>query len=74
MLTLVSSGNETMWWWAKSRAWVTLGAKFIDVTFFGYCATIHFEELRSKLIEDGEIDEKEIDSTFFAIIGLKVKS
>ena len=49
-------------------------SSFLDVAFFGYCATIHFEELRSKLIEDGEIDEKEIDSTFFAIIGLKVKS
>ena len=47
---------------------------FLDIPFFGYCATIHFEELRSKLIEDGEIDQKEIDSTFFAIIGLKVKS
>ena len=46
---------------------------FQDVFYFGYCATIHFEELRLKLIADGELNGNEIDSSFSAVIGLEVQ-
>ena len=45
---------------------------FLDVQYFGYCFTIHFEAFRKKMIADGEIDKQAIDSKFKVIIGLKV--
>ena len=47
-------------------------SSWIDVQYMGYCAHVHFEALRLKMIMEGKIEEKAIDSQFFAIIGLKV--
>ena len=43
-----------------------------DFTYFGYCATICFEELRKIMISRGEINPKAKDSSFFTLIWLKV--
>ena len=45
---------------------------FLDLSFLGYCATVSFEALKTKMVERGEISEDIIDSKFFIIIGLKV--
>ena len=44
----------------------------VDFSYFGYCSTVHFEALRKKMIEKGEIAKDAIDSKFFVVIGLKV--
>ena len=47
-------------------------SSWIDVQYMGYCANVHFEALRLKMIMEGKIEKNVIDSKFFAIIGLKV--
>ena len=59
--------NETL---LPQSPYVT--SSWIDVQYMGYCAHVHFEALRLKMIMEGKIEEKAMDSQFFAIIGLKV--
>ena len=44
----------------------------LDLVYMGYCGRIHLEELRSKLINDGDISKDEIDSKFYAMIWIQV--
>ena len=46
----------------------------VDFYYFGLCATVHFEALRSYMIEKGEIGQEEIDSSFQILIWVKVSS
>ena len=61
------NSNETLF---PQPPYVT--SSWIDVHYMGYCASVHFEALRLKMIMEGKIEENAIDSKFFAIIGLKV--
>ena len=47
-------------------------SKLIGYTAFGQCAIISFSYIRKTLIENGQIDSKEIDSTYSALVFLKV--
>ena len=63
------NSNETLF---PQPPYVT--SSWIDVQYMGYCANVHFEALRLKMIMEGKIEKKAIDSKFFAIIGLKVSA
>merc|ERR1712001_730267 len=45
----------------------------VDYNYMGYCASISFESLKSYLINKGELDSNQIDSSFIVIIFLKVR-
>ena len=44
----------------------------IDLIYSGYCAQIQFQALRSFMISQGDIEEKETDSAFYALIWIQV--
>ena len=44
----------------------------VDFNYYGYCGSISFEALKSYMVEIGEINGEEIDSSFVLIIFLKV--
>ena len=44
----------------------------MDFNYYGYCASISFEALKSYMVEIGKINGEEIDSSFVSIIFLKV--
>ena len=46
----------------------------IDFEYFGYCAYISFEALRTQLITNNVLNQGEKDSDFIAIIWLNVSS
>ena len=45
----------------------------VDLIYFGFCATVHLEVLRTYMVEKGEISEEAIDSEFSGLIWVKVK-
>lgn len=45
----------------------------IDFFYMGHCAVISFQALRKYLIEKGELESDSMDSSFVAMIFLKVK-
>ena len=51
-----------------------LKSTFMDFHFLGFCATVHFEAIKSKMISEGKTDENAIDSKFFVAIGLRVST
>ena len=46
----------------------------VDFKYFGQCAQISFQALRLYMIKKGEMTEIDIDSSFIAIIVLKVST
>ena len=43
-----------------------------DFAYNGYCAQIKFEALRAYMISQGDINENDIDSRFYALIWIQV--
>ena len=43
-----------------------------DFAYNGYCAQIKFEALRAYMISEGDINENDIDSRFYALIWIQV--
>ena len=49
-------------------------SRFVDVIYFGYCVSISFEAIRSKMIVEGKVNEKDTDSKLFMNVGLKANT
>ena len=51
-----------------------ISSVLVGFAYYGNCASISFQSLRSFLVQKGEIDEHDITSSFFASIFLKVST
>jgi hypothetical protein len=45
---------------------------FVDMAYYGFCATISFTELKKYLVEKGEVSANDKDFSYAVIVWLKV--